>query len=99
MFVRPELAQDPTISLAVPITWAMLSFLALIARHEAVRQRLHEAYERVLLCVREAQSPHAFRVHVGGRLRRGPTRRAFAGVVGLAARQDVPRVVEMHDRL
>jgi hypothetical protein len=54
MFVRPELAQDPTISLAVPITWAMLSFLALIARHEAVRQRLHEAYERVLICVQEA---------------------------------------------
>jgi hypothetical protein len=34
MFVRPELAQDPTISLAVPITWAMLSFLALIAMLE-----------------------------------------------------------------
>jgi hypothetical protein len=32
----------------------MLSFLALIARHEAVRQRLHEAYERILICVQEA---------------------------------------------
>src|ERR1700681_796417 len=71
--------------------------LALIARHEAVRQRLHKTYQLILLGVRQSQAPYSFRVHVVGRFRCGPTRRTFAGVVELAARQDVARIVEMHD--
>ena len=38
-------------------------------------------------------------VHVGGRFRRGPTRRAFASIMGLASRQDIARIVEMHNPL
>jgi hypothetical protein len=41
--------------------------------------------------------PDFARVHVVGGFRRGPARRAFAGIMGLASRQDVARVVEMHD--
>ena len=73
--------------------------LLLIYRHKPIRQRLHEAHERILLLVRQAQASHPARVHVVGRLRRRPARRTFAGIMGLAARQDVARVVEVHDRL
>ena len=68
-------------------------------RHEPVGQGLHEAHDRILLCVRQAQAPNSARVHVVGRFRRRPTCRTFIDVVGLAARQNVARVVEMHDRL
>src|SRR6266700_7583773 len=70
-----------------------------IERREAIRQRLYEAHEGVLLFLRQTQPPDSLRVHVGGRLRCRPARRAFARIVGLAARQDVARVVEMHDGL
>ena len=73
--------------------------LLLVARHEPVGQRLHEAHDRILLCVRQAQAPNSARVHVVGRFRRRPACRTFIDVMGLAARQDVARVVEMHDRL
>src|SRR6202011_1330468 len=73
--------------------------LVLADRHEPVGQRLHEADDRILLCVRQAQAPNSARVHVVGRFRRRPACRTFTHVVGLAARQDVARVVEMHDRL
>ena len=63
--------------------------------HVPVGQGLHEAHDRVLLCVREAQAPNSARVHVVGRFRRRPACRTFIGVMGLAARQDVARVVEM----
>src|SRR5215510_16507724 len=71
--------------------------LPLIERHKAVRERLHEAHERILLCIRQTESPHPFCVHVVSRLRCRPADRAFAGIIGRAARQDVPRVVEMHN--
>ena len=66
---------------------------------EPVGQRLHEADDRILLCVRQVQPPNSARVHIFGRFRRRPACRTFIDVVGLAARQDVARVVEMHDRL
>src|SRR5260370_38187610 len=65
-----------------------------IERREAIRQRLHEAHEGVLLLLRQAQPPDSLRVHVGGPLWCRPARRAFARIVGLAARQNGPRVVE-----
>src|SRR6266478_8889984 len=68
-----------------------------IERREAIRQRLHEAHEGVLLLLRQAQPPDSLRVHVGGPLWCRPARRAFARIVGLAARENVARVVEMHD--
>src|ERR1700726_1013231 len=70
-----------------------------IERHKAVRQRLHEAHDRILLCLRQAEAPDFARVDVLGRLRRGPAGRAFTGVMGRAARQHIARVVEMHDLL
>src|ERR1700730_14783585 len=73
--------------------------LVLADRHEPVGQRLHEADDRILLCVRQAQAPNSARVHVVGRLRRRPAYRTFTDVMGLAAWQDVASVVEMHDRL
>src|SRR6202023_3626440 len=73
--------------------------LLLVDRHKPVRQRLHEAHDRILLCVRQAQAPNSARVHVVGRLRRRPAYRTFTDVMELAARQDVARVVEVHDRL
>jgi hypothetical protein len=47
----------------------------------------------------QAQPSHSFGIDVVGRLRCGPARRILAGIIGLTARQDVPRVVEMHDLL
>src|SRR5258707_13554595 len=68
-----------------------------IERREAIRQRLHEAHEGVLLLLRQAQPPDSLRVHVGGPLWCRPARRAFARIVGLSARQNVARVVQIHD--
>src|SRR6267142_647310 len=70
-----------------------------VDRHESVRQRLHEAHEGILLCVRQAKASNSAPVHVGGRFRRRPARRTFTGIMRLAARQHVARVVEVHDRL
>ena len=67
--------------------------------HIPIRQRLHEDNERVLVGVSQPEASDFARVHVIGRLRRGPACRALAGVMGLASRQDVARVVEMHDLL
>jgi hypothetical protein len=39
------------------------------------------------------------RVHIGSRLRRRPAGRTFTRIMGLAARQHIARVVEMHDLL
>src|SRR5260370_29519059 len=68
-----------------------------IERREAIRQRLHEAHEGVLLFLRQTKPPDSLRVHVGGRLRRRPAGRAFAGIIGPTTRQDVASIVEMHD--
>src|SRR5258708_21894735 len=68
-----------------------------IERREAIRQRLHEAHEGVLLFLRQTQPPDSLRVHVGGRLRRRPAGRAFAGIIGPTTRQDVASIVERHD--
>jgi hypothetical protein len=38
------------------------------------------------------------RIHIVGRFRCGPLGRRFAGIIGLAPRQHVARIVEMHDR-
>src|SRR5437870_7131965 len=73
--------------------------LLLVERHEPVGQRLHEADDRILLCVRQVQASNSARVHVVGRFRRRPARGTLIGVMRLAARQDVARVVEMDDRL
>jgi hypothetical protein len=73
--------------------------LLLVARHEPIGERLHEAHDGIFFSVRQAKAPDFACVHVGGRLRRGPTCRPFASVTGLATRQDVARVVEVHDRL
>jgi hypothetical protein len=56
-----------------------------IESHKAVRQRLHEAHNRILFCLRQAEVPDFAPVHVLGRFRRGPAGRAFTGIVGLAA--------------
>src|SRR6266446_6879066 len=84
-----------------PEKWATAAWRDLLQadRHEPVGQRLHEADDRILLCVCQAQAPNSARVHIGGRFRRRPASRTFIGVMGPAARQDVARVVEMHDRL
>src|SRR4029077_19439717 len=66
---------------------------------EAVRERLHEAHQRVFFLVRKPESSNELGVHVVGGLGRGPARGALAGVIGAAAPQDVARVVEVHDRL
>jgi hypothetical protein len=60
--------------------------LLMIDRREPVGHRSQEAHDCILLCFRKAQPPHAFCVHVGGRLRCGPARRALAWVIGLATR-------------
>src|ERR1700722_14534300 len=78
-------------------TAPIITDLPPIERHKAVRQRLHEAHDRILFCLRQAEVPDFAAVHVLGRLRRGPACCAFTGVAELAARQDVARVVEMHD--
>jgi hypothetical protein len=62
--------------------------LLLFARREAVRQRLHEGDERVLLRVRQAEVPDFAPVHVVARFRRGPARRTFAGIMRFASPQD-----------
>src|SRR5258705_13910087 len=67
--------------------------------HEPIRQRLHEENERVLFCIRQTQTTNFARVHIGGRLPRPPAGRTFARIMGLAARQHIARVVEMHDML
>ena len=56
--------------------------LLTIDRHEPVGHRLQEAHDCILLRFRRAQPPHAFCVHVGGRLRCGPARRASPGSLG-----------------
>jgi Cu/Ag efflux pump CusA len=58
-----------------------------------------EGHKRILFCVGRAEVPDFARVHVVGRLRCGPARRAFAGIMGLATRQHISRVVEVHDLL
>src|SRR6266404_3388998 len=67
--------------------------------HKPIRQRLHEENERVLFCIRQTQTTNFARVHIGGRLRRWPAGRTFARIMGLAARQHIACVVEMHDLL
>src|ERR1700704_219028 len=67
--------------------------------HKPIRQRLHEENERVLFCIRQTQTTNFARVHIGGRLLRWPAGRTFARIMGLAARQHIARVVEMHDLL
>src|SRR5467141_2345353 len=47
----------------------------------------------------KALPPHSFCVYVGGRLRCWPARRALAWVIGLATRQGIAGIVEMHNRL
>jgi hypothetical protein len=78
-------------------TAPIITDLRTIERHKAVRQRLHEPHDRILFGLGQAEVPNFTPVHVVGRLRRGPACCAFTGVVGLASRQDVARVVEMHD--
>jgi hypothetical protein len=56
--------------------------LLMIDRREPVGHRLQEAHDCILLCFLKAQPPHAFCVHVGGRLRCGPARRASPGSLG-----------------
>src|SRR6516162_7844269 len=73
--------------------------LFLVAQHEAVRQRLHEADERILLRVGQTKSPQLCCVQVVGRLWLRPAGRPLAGIVAVAARQYVARVVEMNDHL
>src|SRR6266446_3117325 len=87
------------LKLAGKWTTAAWPDLLLVDGHEPVGQRLHEADDRILVRVRQAQAPNFARVHVVGRFRRRPACRTFIDVVRLAARQDVARVVEMHDRL
>src|SRR5262245_15163304 len=70
-----------------------------LTRREAIRQRLHEIHERILLRVREVQPAHSFGVHIGSRLRWRPARDALARFIWSAARQNVTRVVETHDGL
>ena len=67
--------------------------------HEAVAERLHEAYQRIFLFVRKPEPPHELGVHIVDGLWHRPARRTLAGVIGGAAPQDVARVVEVHDRL
>src|SRR3981189_2654768 len=67
--------------------------------HKPIRQRLHEENERVLVCIRQTQTTNFARVHIGGRLWRWPAGRTFARIMGLAARQHIARVIEMHDLL
>src|ERR1700730_18227133 len=77
-------------------TAPIITDLPTIERHKAVRQRLHETHDRILFSLRQAEVPDFAAVHVLRRLRRWPTCCAFTGVVRLASRQDVARVVEMH---
>src|SRR5258705_9188285 len=67
--------------------------------HKPIRQRLHEENERVLFCIRQTQTSNFARVHIGGRLPRWPAGPTFAPIMGMAARQHIARVVEMHDLL
>jgi hypothetical protein len=78
-------------------TAPIITDLLTIERHKAVRQRLHETHDRILFGHRQAEVPDFAAVHVLLRLRRWPACCAFSGVVRLASRQDVARVVEMHD--
>ena len=65
-----------------------------VGRHKSIRQRLHEANNRIFLRVRKAEPPNSALVHVFGRVGRRPARCAFTDVTGLAAWKDVARVVE-----
>jgi hypothetical protein len=67
--------------------------------HEPVAERLHKAHQRIFLLVGEAEPSNELGVHIVGRFRCGPARGALAEVIGSAARQDVPRVIEMRNRL
>jgi len=78
--------------------WPVKTRLLLTDGYKPISQRLHEAHDRILICVRQAQSPNSARVHVVGRLRRRPARRTFSGIIRLASRQHIARIVEMHDR-
>jgi hypothetical protein len=59
-------APEGKIELPVKLKVHNLIFLLPIERCIAIRQGLHEAYERILLCVRQAQTSNPARVHVGG---------------------------------
>jgi len=67
--------------------------------HKSVRQRQHEAHNRIFLSVRKAEPPNSALVHVFCRLGRRPACRAFTDVMGLAVWKYVARVVEVYDRL
>src|SRR5258708_29775444 len=67
--------------------------------HRPIRQRLHEENERVLFWVRQTQTTNFARVYIGGALRRWPASRTLTRIMGLAARQHIARVVEMHHLL
>jgi hypothetical protein len=67
----------------------------LLPRHEAVRERLHEAHQRVFFLVRESKLPHLLCIHVLGRLRWRPASRAFARIIRQTARESIARVVTM----
>jgi hypothetical protein len=61
--------------------------------HKPIGQRLHEENERVLFCIGQTQMTNFARVHIGGRFRRWLGGRAFARIMGLAARQHIARVL------
>src|ERR1700730_5433459 len=70
-----------------------------VSRHQPSRRPLHAAHDRTFLGSRKAETPNALGVQVVGRFRCGPARRALAGIVRLASRQGVARIIEVHDRL
>ena len=73
----------------------MRRVLPLITRHEAVGERLHEAHERVFLCVREAQPPHALRL-AKSLLRQGQTASYDTLMEMSAAAQAISHLTEDH---
>ena len=64
-----------------------------------VTKRPEEGNDCVLLRVGQSKPSHEPRVHVRGCFRCRPAAYSFTGIIRLATRQDVARVVEVHDRL
>src|SRR5713101_4804592 len=65
----------------------------------SVRQGLHEDDDGILFLLTQAEITELSRVHVFRIFGRGPTRNFLARVIRRTARQDIARVVEMHDLL
>src|SRR5579859_5845884 len=65
----------------------------------SVRQRLEEADQGILLVIAQAEIAELADVEILNDFGRGPARYSFAGIIRFASRQDVTRIVEVHDVL